>query len=114
MGSIAWTSELDTLAAQTNAAALRQWQALCEPADYAAPFQGPECAGPTGAYTAAMLAADSYAEYCALYAERQPRLCRCDGCHRTVDLEDDGTVVTGDDEVICGKCRDAPYEAEDQ
>lgn len=40
----------------------------------------------------------------ALYEALCPKLCRCDGCGGACDLDDDGTVVTGDDEVICGAC----------
>lgn len=48
-----------------------------------------------------------------LYPLRGPLLARCDGCGATCDLEDDGTVVTQDDEVVCAACARAPYATEE-
>jgi hypothetical protein len=40
-------------------------------------------------------------------------ICRCDGCGKPADLNDDGVTVTADDEIICRHCGEAPYLAED-
>jgi hypothetical protein len=94
---------------QATAANLRQWEAVA----YHEPFGPAPTAEEEAAearYVAAMQTADDYGAYLALRVEEEPKWTRCDGCGKDTDLNDDGTVVTADDEVICGKCCEVRVE----
>jgi hypothetical protein len=108
---ITWREEPVTVSAASPRAVLaadewqRAWEAMAEP--------DPEGDQAVREYLAAQARADDWAAYCALRAEEQePRLCKCDGCGATCDLNDDGTLVTRDDEIVCRACGEAPYLAE--